>query len=295
MNQPGKEPRMRSSDSIVGREGELATIDGFVDDIAAGARALLIEGEAGIGKTTLWREAISAAADRGFRVLTTRAVESETRLSFAALSDLLDASLDEILPHLSDPQRRALEVALLRADADGPGPDQRTVSVASLSAVRLLAASAALIIAIDDVQWLDHSSARVLSFVLRRLEAEPIRIVTTLRATPGLSEPLGLAEFLPETRFERLPIGPLKGGAMGGLLRNRLGETLPRPTIRRIYETSGGNPFFALEISRALARDRVQPRPGELLPIPQDLEGLLRVRLATLSHAAREVLLVTAA
>ena len=146
---------------ILGRDAELAEVQSFVGSAPGGPSALLLEGTAGIGKTTLWRAGVSTARARGHRVLSCRAAEAEARLSYAALGDLFDFEL----PDLPAPQRRALDAALLREEVEGAPPDQRAVSLASLGVLRALAASAPVIIAIDDVQWLDAPSARVLAFV----------------------------------------------------------------------------------------------------------------------------------
>jgi predicted ATPase len=145
----------QSGHGIVGREGELARVKSFIGSVPEGPSALLLEGAAGIGKTTLWHAGVSIARARGHRVLVCRAAESEARLSYAALGDLFDFEL----PDLPAPQKRALDAALLRAEFEGAPPDQRAVSVASLGVLRALATSGPVVIAIDDVQWLDAPSA----------------------------------------------------------------------------------------------------------------------------------------
>lgn len=117
---------------IVGRESELARVKSFIGSVSEGPSALLLEGAAGIGKTTLWHAGVSIARARGHRVLACRAAESEARLSYAALGDLFDFEL----PDLPAPQKRALDAALLRAEVEGAPPDQRAVSVASLGVLR---------------------------------------------------------------------------------------------------------------------------------------------------------------
>ena len=136
-----------------------------------GPRAVVLEGEAGVGKTALLRRALEVAGDAGWRILSSAPAASEARLAFAALGDLLDPVIDDILPSLPRPQRRGLEVALLRGDSDlGEEPiDERTIGVATLSALRLISAGAPLLLAIDDLQWVDASSAAALRFALRRL------------------------------------------------------------------------------------------------------------------------------
>jgi DNA-binding CsgD family transcriptional regulator len=281
MEEPGQ--------GIVGREGELALVTPFVGSVSEGPSALLLEGAAGIGKTTLWHAGVSIARARGHRVLACRAAESEARLSYAALGDLFDFEL----PELPAPQQRALDAALLRAEVEGAPPDQRAVSVASLGVLRALARSGPVIVAIDDVQWLDVPSVRVLAFVVRRLEDAPIRILAALRVGSG-GDPLALGQTGP-LPLQRVPIGPLGEEAMTRLLRGRTEGSLTHPILRRLHHISEGNPLFALEIARALTRRGVRPAPGEPLPVPEDLQELLGARLAALPPGAADGLLVVAA
>lgn len=111
---------------------------------------------------------MAAAGEQAHRTLSSRAAESEAKLSYTALGDLLEGVLEDALHELPDPQRRALDTALLRAETEGSPPDQRAVSIALVGVLRALSSSGPLIIAIDDVQWIDAPSARVLSFAIRR-------------------------------------------------------------------------------------------------------------------------------
>jgi DNA-binding CsgD family transcriptional regulator/exonuclease VII small subunit len=275
---------------ILGRDAELALVQSFLESVSGRPSSLLLEGTAGIGKTTLWHAGVSFAWARGHRVLVCRAAESEARLSYAALGDLLDFEL----PDLPAPQQRALDAALLRAEVEGAPPDQRAVAVASLGVVRALAASGPVIVAIDDVQWLDVPSARVLAFVVRRLEDAPIRILVALRVGSG-GDPLGLGQVGPALSLHRVAIGPLREEAMTRLLRDRTKGELTHPVLLRLHRISEGNPLFALEIARALTGQGVRPAPGEPLPVPEDLQALLGARLAALPSGAADLLLVAAA
>src|SRR5262249_6230727 len=115
---------------VFGREEEQEHIVRFLDEYSRGPAILLIEGEAGIGKTTLWESAEEAAAERGHRVLVTRAAEAETKLAYTALGDLLEAAGEAVLAELPGPQRKAIEAALLLEDTPLLAPDQRAVSLA---------------------------------------------------------------------------------------------------------------------------------------------------------------------
>ena len=278
------------SDVILGRVTELAAAARFLDHARQGPRGLLIEGEAGIGKTTIWTDAVRNS-EASSRVLIARASETEAKLSFAVLSDLLEPAMVDIGDQLPVPQRRALRAALMLEDPTGDGRlDARAVSLGTLGALRSLAQGMPVTIAIDDVQWTDDPSARALSFALRRLVDEQITVIATSRIASGLREPIGLATVMP---LERLALGPIAVDSMGRLLR-RLDRPFPRPLVRRIHEASGGNPFFALEIGRALIRLGVPQQAGEPLPVPEDLYALLRHRLAAVPTDARDVLLVAA-
>jgi DNA-binding CsgD family transcriptional regulator len=280
---------------IIGRNAELGLLDTFLDSAAGGPAALQVVGDAGIGKTTLLDAGRQRAAARGYLVLSSRPVESETKLSFAALSDLLEESVDHVLEDLPAPRRRALEIALLRIEAGDRAPDQRTVSLAVLGVLRSLASSQSVVLALDDIQWIDPPSTRVLAFVIRRLRNEPVSVLASLRQSAGPLDPLELERAYPAQTFRRLELGPLALEPMGRLLRTRLGAEFPRPILVRLHHASGGNPFFALEISRALVRGDFAGRPGEPLPVPENLQDLVKTRFAPLSSEALNLLLALAA
>ena len=123
-------------------------------------RRCCLEGDAGIGKTVLWEEALRLAGERGFRVLRSRPTQSEAQVAFAAVGDLLAPALSGGLQRLAPVQRHALETALLIREPDGVFPDTRVLGVALLSTVRALAEERPVLVALDDAQWLDASSAR---------------------------------------------------------------------------------------------------------------------------------------
>lgn len=283
---------MSVASEVIGREQELAELTAFLAAVDGLPAAFLLEGEAGIGKTSLWRAGLELARAHGYRVLRATPATAETRLSFAALGDLLEPVLAETLPELPAPQRRALEVALLLEDAEGPPPDHRAVSLAFLGALRAPAEAAPLLVAVDDVQWLDGPSAFVLEFALRRLREERILFLLT-RRTDGGQAPLGLDRAFTDERLRRLTVGPLSLGALHRLLRDRLGLVLARPKLRRLHELSGGNPFFALELAHAVERGSIRLEAGE--PLPGNLSALVHERLEGLPADTRAALLVASA
>ena len=283
-----------AASETVGREEELASIARFLDATALSG-VLVLEGEAGIGKTTLWHEGVRSARERAWQVLISRPARSEVRFAFAGLTDLLGPAVQPVLPELPAPQRRALEAALLLREESAP-PDPRTIAVAFLSALRVLARDRPVLLAVDDVQWLDEPSARVLAFALRRLEGERIAALFTQRVG-GEGEALHteLDRALREESVESLRIGPLSLGALHVLLRDRLALTLPRPAFQQMHTASGGNPFIALEIARAVQRRGGRLDPREPLPVPTAVDELLGERLGTLPVETLEALLVVAA
>src|SRR5215831_5696741 len=289
-------PMVRAASRIVvlGREQEQEHIAQFLDEIPRGPAISLIEGEAGIGKTTLWEFGVEAAVDRGYEVLVTRAAEAETKLAYTALGDLLEPAREAVIAELPGPQRKALEAALLLADTSLLAPDQRAVSLAALAALRALAEAGPVLVALDDVQWLDGPSARVVGFVVRRLRHERVGVLASVRIGEGTGDPVGLRTALPHRPARRMLVGPLPAGATGQLIRARLGAALAHPVVRKVHQAAGGNPFFALEVARELARRGV-PEAGEALPLPDDLRALLRARLEALPASARAVLLTAAA
>ncbi len=279
---------------MVGREAELSRLNSFLDDVAGGRAALLLEGESGIGKTTLWKRGVATAAERRWRVLSTRPAEPEAKLSYTGLADLLEGS-DDVIQALPSPQRSALEVALLKVGPEEEGSsDVRAVSAGVLTALRTAATVGPVLIAVDDVQWLDPSTASALGFAVRRLENESVGLLLATRE-PGATPPFGLSRAFPEERFVRVRLEPLSVDDLGALLHARLGASFPRPTLKRLHEMSGGNPFFAIEITRAELRGERRPT-GAALPVPRTLrEDLLRDRMQALPSSIRETLLYASA
>src|SRR5215208_4549882 len=276
---------------LVGREEELQRVELFLKAARHAPRALVIEGEAGAGKTSIWQAALAGARRAGSQTLVAHPAEAETSFAYAALGDLLRDNLDA-LAELPSRQRRALEVALLLDEGD-ERPDQQSVALAVLAVFRRLAEDDPLVVAVDDVQWLDAASAVVLGYAVRRLDDQPIAVLTAWRTAPGAPVPLDLDRGPAAERLERLPLLPLSLGAVQHMLQERLGFLPPRPAFRRLHELSGGNPFFALELARAFRAGTVRIEPGE--PLPVALDELVGARLLALSSQARRALAAAAA
>ena len=271
--------------ALVGRTSELqAALAGLESAHALGC---LIAGEAGIGKSSVWRAAVDAA---GGRVLTARAREVEAPLPYATLDALLAPVADEILPQLPAPQARALEVVLLLADEDGAPPDERRVGAATLSAVRVLAAAGRLLVAIDDVQWVDAPSAAALEYAAARLTpAEPVRLLLAWRSGDA---PARVAAGVAEAGLRRVDVGPMNANEIRELVLTRSTRALSRPQALRLHETVRGNPLHAIELARALSDEQLAGR--EPITADTDLAALIARRVAALPEPTRRALLLVA-
>lgn len=297
---------------VWGRDAELAQIDRWLRAGAPEAAepgltggALVLEGEPGIGKTTLWSEAVHRARLTGCQVLSCCPVPSEAGLPHVALADLLRAVPAGTFECLPVPQRRPLEVALLREEAGEGALEPRAVSTGLTALLGALAQAGPLLLAVDDAQWLDQASARALAFALRRLEQRRVRLVAAVRmevpgGRPPQERPGGklapraggfavIEASLDGQALSRLPVGPLTVASMHQMFHQVLGASFPRPVLVRIHQAAGGNPFYGLEIAREVRRAGVPP-PGQPLPVPADQRDLALLRLRRLPRATRKVL-----
>jgi DNA-binding CsgD family transcriptional regulator len=284
--------RFNERADIVGRDAELESLSAFLD--APDVLALSIEGDAGVGKSTLWRSGVATARSRRHQVLACASAEAEASFSYSALGDLLDPVPASVLAELPAPQRHAVEVALLRAEADAP-VDERAVAVAFLSTLRLLARSAPVTVAVDDAHWLDAPSARVLASALRRLDDERVRVLISARTGVAATVGADLERDLGAARVQRLSVGQISLAALHRLLINNLGAAPPPRVVLRIQRATAGNLFHALEITRALNSRDDPPAPGEPLPVPTSLRELVRRRAAELPTGTQEALLAASA
>ena len=240
---------------------------------------------------TVWEAAVGLARAEGATVLVARPAEPEGKLSFAGLTDLLSTVPEELFSSLPPPQRTAIDAALLRATSRRT-PEPRLVGTALLSLLRELATYATVVLAVDDLQWLDDPSAAAVEFALRRLTDEPVRALVATRTQT--SERALIARLERELRVERLEIGPLSVAALHRVLADQLGRTFSRPLLVRIAQASGGNPLYAIEIAR-LIDSLDDDADARQLPVPAGLDELVRTRVRALPEATRAALLRAAA
>ena len=228
-------------------------------------------------------------------MLVSASVQSETQLSFTTIRDLVGEIFDEVADELPTPQRHALAVTLLREAPAGRPPDRGAIGVAFLSALRVLGKSTPTLIAVDDVQWMDAASQVPLRYALRRLGTEQtVNALLAHRIDETSALPLELDRLDPSS-IRTLEIGPLSVGALGRILHSQLDTTYPRPTLLRLHQVSGGNPFFALELARALGRITAPIGVRTTLPVPGTLHELVDERLVSLPSKTQDALLVAAA
>jgi DNA-binding CsgD family transcriptional regulator len=270
--------------SPLGREAEIGRVEELVDALPDRGGALLIGGEAGIGKSMLLRRARGKATARGLRTLQAVGVESEAALAFAGLHQLLVPALD-LISGLPGPQQQALRAAL--GESDEVEPDRFLVAVAAYGLICEAAAPGPVLLVLDDVQWIDPASLEVLIFVAHRLESEQVAMVAALR--DGYWSPLDQAR-LPTLRLE-----PLEDRAATALLRRAAPDLAP--AIReRVLAEAAGNPLAVVELARVMPRadaagERLAPAPPTLTT---RLERAFAAELDELPSGARLLMLAAA-
>jgi len=270
---------------LIGRSSEWEQVCAFLESSRTDPSAMLLDGEAGIGKTTLLLAAADQARADGNRVLSARPAATESVLAYAGLADLLDDVEQEILDGLPEPQRRAIDRILLTVDDDSVATDPRAVAAAVHSVLRCLAERSAVLIAIDDLQWLDASSAQVIAFAARRLTG-PVGILATVRPA---EDPVTWLQMRRPDALQRISLQPFSIGALRALLTDRLGRAISRASLVHIHQVSGGNPFYAIELGRDVAASNHRSDT-----LPPTLTELVRSRIAGLDAPIREALLAVA-
>lgn len=304
------------SGSPIGRRTEIREIEALFDRASVGLAGLILVGSPGIGKTRLWRHGLMLAEQRGIRTLVARPAAADASFEFGGLADILRNIPTEAFAALPRIQRDALEIAVLRADAGvgravgatgvgraveatGDGVDRHVLAAGLLSMLRLLARETPIVIAVDDLQWLDLPTARLLGFAGRRLESDRVAVLIALRADEGGDRGSEAADLvlkgLDADLTTRRPVGPLSVAALHELIRVRTGLALHRPTLLRIHEVSGGNPFYAIQLAQAFEAAGSRRLTGDALPVPHDLEELVGGRLDAITTEGQRMLLFLAA
>jgi DNA-binding CsgD family transcriptional regulator len=271
-------------ETLIGRESELARVGALLDDDAMSDRALLVAADPGIGKTALLNTAAAEATANGIRILRAEGVEFEADVSFSGLNQALLPLLDEF-ERLGELHREALSAAL--GLAHGPPPDRLVVSNAALVLLRQAAARSPLLLVIDDLPWLDRSSADVLGFVARRLTGGRVGLLAAARSDAKT--------FFDGAALPVLQLRPLAPDAADTLLRRRYPALAPG-VRRRLLEVARGNPLALLELPAALSgrqRTSLQSLPA-VLPLSSRLQALFEARVEGLTEAARNLLLLAA-
>ncbi|MBO1334373.1 AAA family ATPase [Streptomyces sp. VRA16 Mangrove soil] len=275
---------------ILGRSAELTAIVDALASITSVGTALVIEGEAGIGKSTLLASVAEQAAAEGYRLLSCSGLQSQTEVGFAGIHELIHPLLGQAA---TLPRRQHSALMTSFGLEDGPAPDRLLVSLAVLGLLEEAAAQQRLLLVVDDVQWLDQTSLDVLAFVARRLTNAPLMLLCAERSGLG-----GSAVFLEGTR--RLPLGPLQHGDAQELLEHTLGQSpgeVDAYLQQRVLEQANGNPLAVIELSAGLAErpDDTATFSGEPLPTSQRVEHAFLAQLEVLSEGPRLLLLLIAA
>ncbi|OBJ61595.1 AAA family ATPase [Mycobacterium sp. 1423905.2] len=270
---------------VVGRQAEEQALREFIGAVPREPRALILEGDAGIGKTTLWLEALECARRNGIQTLSCRAAGAESVMAYSVLADLLSEIDESSWANLPEPQQHALDGALLRRRLDGDDIDPRAVAAAFVSVIRHLAADRPVLIAIDDLQWVDASSANAVSFAARRLPVGAALLCTVRTEEPGPQLRLPKLDDVHRIRLQPLTLAELRQ-----VLLVRLGTSFPRPTLLRLHQISDGNPLFALELARQMGPALDSSAAG----LPHSLDEVVSGRVRRVSAGAEEALLAMA-
>ena len=281
---PGELPPQRPA-PIIGREAGLARLRGLVEPVPQASQVLLVTGAAGMGKTVLLADAAGRARSAGLRVLSVTGRESESRLAFAGLHQLLRPVLSGVAG-LPGRQAQALRGALGLA-ADPVAPDPLLTGVAVLTLLSDLSEHSPVLVVADDAQWLDRSSLGALAFAGSRLDAERVVLLVGAR---GQAPPPGFDRGFPE-----LPLGPLPAADAGRLLDGQ--PVPPRGRARaQVLAQAAGNPMALIELATVVADDPAASRrwAAEPLPLTDRLSAVLTARFAALPEPAQAALLLAA-
>src|SRR5712692_1590342 len=281
---PGGLPAQQHA-PIIGRDAALARLRALVDPVPPSSRVLLVTGEAGMGKTVLLADAAGRARRAGMRVLPVTGRESEARLAFAGLHQLLRPVLSSTAG-LPGRQAQAL-LGALGLSADPGAPDPLLTGAAVLTLLSDLSGHSPVLVVADDAHWLDRSSLDALAFAGSRLDAEPVVLLVGAR---GLVPPAGFDRGFPELHLE-----PLSAGDAGLLLDMQTRP--PRGRARaQVLAQAAGNPMALIELAKVIADDPAASRrwAAEPLPLSDRLSAVITSRFAALPEQAQAALLLAA-
>ena len=278
---------MAGKPAVTGQADSPVVTD-FLNGAAKEPRALVIEGEAGIGKTTFWLAAREQATKQGFQVLSARPAAAEAVLAYAVIADLLATVDPTTWGSLPEPQRLSIDRIMLRAIDDHVPTNPRTVAAAFLAVIEEIADQGKLVLAIDDLQWVDPSSTAVIAFATRRMSG-PIGVLTAVRTQPNQNPGSWLQLSKPDTVY-RNEIHPMSLGGLQTVVAHHLKRSFTRSTMVRIHEVSGGNPFYAIELARAIEDGAA----SATMRLPATLAELVRARIGDLDRGAQDLLLAAA-
>jgi DNA-binding CsgD family transcriptional regulator len=262
-------------------------VSSLLTSAARGPAALLIEGEVGIGKTTAWVAACEEARLAGFRVLSAKASRDESGFAFGVASDLIADVEPEVVNSLPELQRMAAERSLLHVPGDSALDDRRAVVAAFTAIVNKLSDASPVLVAVDDVQWLDTDSRDLLAFAARRLRGRVGMLLTEVLTADGAATWLTLERPDALLRLRVPPMDPIR---LQRVVTDRMGRSFSRPTMSRIVEVSGGNPFYALELARAL-NDTTSVTTATL---PPALAEIIRLKVGRFDDEVKLALLAGA-
>jgi DNA-binding CsgD family transcriptional regulator/Tfp pilus assembly protein PilF len=277
---------------VVGRRAELDAARQLLGDLSNGAAHLVFEGPAGIGKSTVWAAAVGLAKSEGATVLVSRPATGDAALPWAGLSDLLGSVAPDAIGELPEPQRRAVEVALARREPETAPLDELGVRLGTLAILQALATDRPVVVAIDDVQWLDAATAGVLAFALKRVEPARVGLVAAQRVAAG--DPLADAESgeglssallgaLHDSGLTKVRVGPLDDDALRAVVRDHVDAGASSSVVDDICRVSGGNPLYAIELARS----------GDLRAAT-GIRSVVEARLAALPERCRDIAVAVA-
>ncbi len=285
---------------LAGRTEAQEAVAALLTASATGPAILLVDGEAGMGKTTLLRETVRLARRANRRVLGCRPAAAESMFSFAGLTDLLADVDDRALDDLPPPQRTALSAAVLRADPGSAEPDERAIGTGLATLFAQRTEQGPVLVTVDDAQWLDPPTRAALTFALRRIGSIPLGVMVCSRTPATDTGDTGATTAAAELGAGMVDRGWSRSLTLRGLgdtdlfhvVRDRLGVPLSRPQLTRIGELSEGNPFVAIELARGLLAS--DDPTGTEVSVPPSLQALTARQLLGLTDAASDAVLAVA-